>query len=254
MGLFSIFSHHHEPVELFYDTDVHCHILPGVDHGAADMATAMDLLRREFDMGIRHVICTSHVTEGTFENTRESLTAAYDALCAEVKRQQLPIELHVSAEYRLDDYFLNQYHADALLPMPGNWLLVENSFQQELLNLDELLFELQIKGYNIVMAHPERYAYYGIRRERYEQLHNAGVKFQINLLSLAGYFGGNARDNALWLIKNNMVEMLGSDMHFAGHAEEISKYLASREWRKLSERLEPHIINDRLTTYWSSPN
>lgn len=246
MGLFSIFSRHKEPVELFYDTDVHCHILPGVDHGAADLATSMELLRMEFDMGIRRVICTSHVTAGTFENTRESLTAAYNTLCAEVKKQGLPIELHVSAEYRIDDYFIQQYKDNALLPMPGNWLLVENSFQQELLNLDDLLFELQIKDYNIVMAHPERYSYYGVKRERYEQLHNAGVKFQVNLLSLAGYFGGGARENALWLIKNNLVDMLGSDMHFAGHAEAIIKYLGSREWRKLSERLEPHIINDQL--------
>lgn len=244
MKFFDIFSRRKEPAQLFYDTDVHCHILPGVDHGAQDMSQSLELLHREFDMGIRRVVCTSHVTESSFENTRASLTAAFDLLCDEVKRQQLPIELFLSAEYRIDDYFMREYKADDLVPMPGNWLLIENSFQQELMELDELIFDLQVNGYNLIMAHPERYAYYAHRRERYESLHNAGVKFQVNLLSLAGYFGGSARDTALWLIKNNLVDMLGSDMHYTGHADAIADYLTSKEWRRLSAELEPHIIND----------
>ncbi len=246
MGFFNIFSRRKEPVELFYDTDVHCHILPGVDHGAQDLSQSIDLLSREFDMGIRRVVCTSHVTEGSFENTRESLMAAYELLCAEVKRQQLPLELYVSAEYRVDDYFVREYKAGHLLPMPGNWLLIENSFQQELMELDDLIFDLQVNGYNLIMAHPERYPYYASRHERYESLHNAGVKFQVNLLSFAGYFGGNARDAAMWLVKNGLVDMLGSDMHYAGHAEVIAEYLTTKEWRRLAAELEPHIINDTI--------
>ena len=123
---------------------------------------------------------------------------------------------------------------------------MENSFQQELLELDQLMFDVQCKGYRPILAHPERYSYYHYRRNRYETLHNAGVKFQVNLLSLAGYFGHHAKDAAMWLIDNNMVDMLGSDMHNMDHARVIMDYLDSKEWAKLAKRLEPRIINDEV--------
>jgi len=244
--MFNLFNRHRKDAKLFYHTDVHCHILPGVDHGSQDVMQSLEMLRAEIDMGIDRVILTSHVTAETFENTPQSLTTAFETLKEAVAEAQLPVELHVSAEYRIDEYWDTQYAAGAILPMPGNYLLLENSFQQELLELDELMFDLQLKGYKPILAHPERYEYYARRHSRLTQLHNAGVKFQINILSLANYFGPVARETAEWLIKNEMVDMLGTDMHNLDHAHIIKDYIGSRDWRKLSAQLEPHIINDRV--------
>lgn len=133
-----------------------------------------------------------------------------------------------------------------IIPNLGNYILLENSFIQELISIDTLLFDLQCKGYHPILAHPERYRYYHQRRERYSKLHASGVKFQVNILSLAGYFGGGARENAMWLIDNNMVDMLGSDMHNMEHARIIKNYINSKGWRKLSQRLEGHILNDMV--------
>ena len=69
-----------ESAILFYHTDVHSHILPGVDHGSQNVGESLEMLRSELDMGITHVMCTSHVTAETFENTPETLTAAYEEL------------------------------------------------------------------------------------------------------------------------------------------------------------------------------
>ena len=236
-----------ESAKLFYHTDMHCHILPGVDHGSQDIGESLDMLRAEVDMGITHVICTSHVTAETFENTPETLTAAYETLKAAVKEEGLPVELDVSAEYRIDEYWTKEYEAGHLLPMPGNRILLENSFVQELIGIDNMMFELQVKGYRPILAHPERYRYYYDRKDRYRSLHSASVKFQVNILSLQGYFGRSARDIALWLIDNNLCDMLGSDMHSVEHAQIIQDYIGSREWRKLCEKydLPKRIINDR---------
>ena len=184
-----LFKRNKEQVKLFYNTDVHSHILPGVDHGSQSVEQSLEMLRAEMDMGINRVILTSHVTAITFENTRETLMDAYQKLLQAVSDEGLDIELHLSAEYRMDEYFDKEYKADHLIPMPGNHILLENSFQQELLNLDELLFDMQVKGYRTILAHPERYNYYSRRRKRYEQLHNAGARFQVNILSFIGYFG-----------------------------------------------------------------
>ena len=248
MGLFNIFGKKKsgEPATLFYNTDVHCHILPGVDHGSQDVLQSLEMLRAELAMGINRVILTSHVTADTFENTPESLTAAYEVLKKAVAEEGLPVELHVSAEYRLDDYWNMQWEKGAVLPMPGNYLLLENSFLQERLDMDQFIFEVQSRGYRPILAHPERYAYYAQRHDRLVKLHQAGVKFQINILSLSGYFGHGARDLAHWLVKEHMVDMLGSDMHNIEHAMIIRDYIGSKDWQRQLPLLAAHNINDRV--------
>ena len=235
-----------ESPKLFYHTDMHCHILPGVDHGSQSIEQSLDMLRAEQEMGINRVILTSHVTAVTFENTRESLMDAFLKLKDAVTDAGLDIELSLSAEYRMDEYFDKEYAADHLMPMPGNHILLENSFQQELMNLNELLFDMQVKGYRTILAHPERYNYYSRRHKRYEELHNAGARFQINILSFTGYFGEEARDSALWFAKNGMIDYLGSDMHNIKHAHIIMDYLNSKEWKRLSKELETTVKNDMI--------
>lgn len=244
--MFNFFKHKKENTQLFYHTDVHCHILPGVDHGSQNVGESLAMLKAQMEMGINRVILTSHTTAETFENTPETLTEAYHVLCEAVKKEGLDVELEVSSEYRIDEYWTEMYEQGRILPMPGNYILLENSFIQELISIDTLLFDLQCKGYHPILAHPERYRYYHQRRERYSKLHASGVKFQVNILSLAGYFGGGARENAMWLIDNNMVDMLGSDMHNMEHARIIKNYINSKGWRKLSQRLEGHILNDMV--------
>ena len=246
--MFNIFQRKSKKdAKLFYTTDVHSHILPGVDHGSQSVEESLEMLQAQLDMGISHVMCTSHVTAETFENTPESLTAAYEELKNAIAREGLPINIYVSAEYRIDEYWTQEYEAGHLLPLPGNHVLLENSFAQELIGIDNMMFDLQVKGYRPILAHHERYRYYNDRRDRYKTLHNASVKFQINILSLAGYFGKGARERALWLIQNNLCDMLGSDMHNMEHAQIIMDYIGSKDWRKLCEKYDlPHrIINDR---------
>ena len=242
-----LFKRSKEQVKLFYNTDVHCHILPGVDHGSQSMEQSLEMLRAEAEMGINRVILTSHVTAITFENTRETLTDAFMKLKDAVTDEGMDMELFLSAEYRMDEYFDKEYAADHLIPMPGNHILLENSFQQELMNLDDLLFDMQVKGYRTILAHPERYTYYSRRRKRYEQLHNAGARFQVNILSFTGYFGEEARDSALWFAHNGMIDYLGSDMHNVKHAHIIMDYINSKEWKKLSHEIESTVKNDLIT-------
>ncbi len=242
-----LFRRNKEQVKLFYNTDVHSHILPGVDHGSQSLEQSLEMLRAEAEMGVKRVILTSHVTAITFENTRETLTDAFLKLKDAVTDEGLDMELFLSAEYRMDEYFDKEYAADHLIPMPGNHILLENSFQQELMNLDELMFDLQVKGFRTILAHPERYPYYSRRHKRYEQLHNAGARFQVNILSFTGYFGEEARDSALWLAKNGYIDYLGSDMHNVKHAHIIMHYLNSKEWKKLSRDLEQTVKNDYIT-------
>ena len=119
-----LFKRKKEQVRLFYNTDIHCHILPGVDHGSQSIEQSLDMLNAQLQMGINRVVLTSHVTAVTFENTRESLTDAFLKLKDAVTDAGLEIELALSAEYRMDEYFDKEYAADHLIPMPGKHILL----------------------------------------------------------------------------------------------------------------------------------
>lgn len=248
--MFNIFKHKKQNTQLFYATDVHCHILPGVDHGSQSVEQSLEMLRAEREMGITRVVLTSHVTAETFENTPDTLRPAFELLKQAVADTEdlCHMQLFLSAEYRMDEFWDKQYAMGNQIAMPGNYILMENSFHQELLGLDDLLFDLRVRGYRPILAHPERYAYYAVRKQRMEQLHGMGIKFQVNLLSLAGYFGQHCRETALWLVKNGMVDMLGSDMHGLDHAKVIQDFLNTKEWRnKIAPQLQTHIINDLVS-------
>lgn len=232
--------------ELFFHTDVHCHIMPGVDHGSPDEETSLKLIESEQTWGIERIILTSHVTESTFENNPDTLAAGFKRLTDAVASAGNHIRLAYSAEYRIDALFTEQYKNGMLVKMPGDYLLVENSFIQEPWGLDNLLFDLKINGFKPIMAHPERFGYYYNDKKRYTALHDAGNLFQINLLSLAGYHGADAKKIAEWLVEQGYADFLGTDMHHISHFEAIDKYLRSKDFKKLMPKLEKTVKNDKI--------
>lgn len=235
-----------EKAKLFYSTDVHSHMLPGVDHGATGIDNALELIHAQMDMGVNKFVFTPHITKTTFENTPDTINNAYDTFKKTLDASGLDILTAVSAEYRLDEFSLEQFSADQFLPMPNKYLLIENAYQQERIDLDEIIFNVQLKNFTPIMAHPERFHYYASRKQRFQQLHDAGTLFQVNLLSFAGYFGNTARSNAEWLLQNDMIDFLGSDIHNMEHAKIISDYIQTKDYRKMASKLEGRILNDTL--------
>lgn len=236
-----------QPVSLWFDTDIHCHIIPGIDDGARNAAMSADLIERMQSWGIRRIIASPHVTQETFENTPQTIAPALDALRNELTNRGNDIKVTNSAEYRIDEFFASQLEAGNIMPYPGNYILIENSFMQEPWNLDQLIFDLQVQGYKPIMAHPERFSYYHGKRDRYKTLHDAGALFQINILSLCGYYGKQEKQVAEWLIENNLVDFNGTDLHNHRHADSIEAYLTSKDATKHSRLLAGRILNNSLS-------
>ncbi len=241
-----LFKKNSKKTQLFFKTDIHNHLLPGIDDGQETAEGAVSLIRKEMDWGIDRIICTPHITQDTFENTPETIAEAFGKLKKELDKQGVVIDIDYSAEHRLDGFFLSQLNKDQIRTLPDNYILVENSYVQEAWNIDNVLFDLKIKGLKPILAHPERYSYYYNKRERYQQLYQAGNLFQINLLSLAGYYGKEVREIADWLIKEEMVDFVGTDLHNQRHSDAIDKYLQTKDYRRYAERLAPVVKNDRL--------
>lgn len=245
MALFSFLSKKSEPVKLPFRTDIHCHILPGVDDGSPDLNTSVELVKRMRNWGIERIIATPHITEATFENTPDILDPVLQDLQDALKTACPGIELTRASENRIDDFFRAQFEKGLITTYPNNYILVENSFIQEPWQLDQFLFDLTIKGYRPILAHPERYYYYFDERpERYDQLHRAGTLFQINVLSLAGAYTKKEKQVAEKLIEKGYVDFLGTDLHKFRHADAIDEYLTTKDARRHFEALKGKILND----------
>ncbi len=242
--MFNFFKKKTTPSELYFTTDIHCHIIPGIDDGSPDASTSADLIERMQGWGIKRIIASPHVTQDTFENTPATIAPAFDTLNAELSARGNNIEITHSAEYRIDEFFIAQLETGNIVPLPNNYLLVENSFIQEPWNLDQLLFDLKVRGYKPILAHPERYFYYYGKRNRYEEIHNAGTLFQVNLLSLAGHYGKDEKSIAEYLLDKGWVDFIGTDLHRHAHADSIDAYLSSKDYGRHLSKL--HLLNDTV--------
>ena len=150
-----------EPLDFSWlKTDMHSHLIPGIDDGAKTLDESVGLVRRLADFGMKKLIITPHVMTEFFRNTPEIIYGGLEKLQAEIIKENIDIELSVAAEYYLDEVFLEKIiRGDRLLTFGGNYILVETGFMSKPNMLLESFFKLEMEGYQPVYAHPERYIY-----------------------------------------------------------------------------------------------
>lgn len=198
-------------------TDWHCHLLPGVDDGVQTIEETLQILALYESLGIREVWLTPHIMED-IPNSTDKLKSKFAELQA---TYQGNMELHLAAEYMLDHLFEERLRDNDLLPLgkDENHLLVETSYFNPPIGLNNILLRIKDQGYIPVLAHPERYIY--MNENDYRQLKGIGVKFQLNLFSLVGSYGKSIKEKAERLLKNELYDLIGSDTHNINHLERI---------------------------------
>jgi protein-tyrosine phosphatase len=207
-----------------FDTDMHSHLLPGVDDGSPDVETSLKLIRSLQILGYQKLITTPHIYSELYPNSPDTLRPAYDLLEAAMQGAGFDIPIRFAAEYFLDDHVDTLLkEQQPLLTIYDNWVLVETSFVQAPLDLDRRLFDLQVAGYKPILAHPERYPYLHREKQKYHDLRERGILLQVNLLSLTGYYGKPIAETARYLIKNELVDLVGTDAHHERHTMALQK-------------------------------
>ncbi len=208
--------------------DMHSHLIPGIDDGAPDMATSIELIKGLKQLGYKKLITTPHVLWDVYPNTASQIIGGLALLRKEVEEQGLDIALHAGAEYFIDEHFEDLLKKKLpLLPISGNMVLVEFSMITAPMDLQQMLFEMQIQGYQPVIAHPERYIYLANRKEFFDELKNCGYLFQLNLLSLIGHYGRSVQELAEYLCKKDYYNLAGTDVHHDRHLLSLQKLTSS---------------------------
>ena len=218
--------------------DMHSHLLPGVDDGFSSFEKTMEGLSALKELGYAKVKMTPHFMRDYEENTRANIEAKYQAFLAQVG-DSLPVELSLGGEYMLDSCFMDRFEEGFLtLDTTQSLVLCETSYMMIDPQAKEMLYQVMLKGYRPVIAHPERYNYASM--PLYKRWKEKDYLLQLNLLSLGGAYGDAAKAKAHQLLKSGMYDYVGTDLHRVAHLKErlASIRLSTKERDRLEMLLE----------------
>ncbi len=228
--------------------DLHSHVLPGLDDGPKKADESVAIIRFLSKIGFTHIVCTPHFRVGMFENTADRVRQALEDFQSSYRDVLPDVKLIPANEVHLDSVFRE---GDELY----NFLTIGESEKHVLLEapiqafpyefLLQTIDRLFLKGIHVILAHPEKHHTLFEKPERYEQLSEQGVKFQVNITSLAGYFGRKPKKAAELLLKRKMVFAVGSDAHNYADVESFvteglrrAAKILGREWMTFIEKNE----------------
>lgn len=214
--------------------DFHNHVLPGIDDGARTLDDSVAMLENFAALGFKKVIASPHSMADGYINSTEKILAARDVVRAAIAEKGIDIQFDAAAEYYMDELFMEKIEKRDLLTVGKNYVLMELSYLSKPTNTADAIYKLQVAGYNLILAHPERYPYYHEESfAHYKEFKNRGVYFQINLGSLVGKYGAGAKYTAEKMINENLVEFVGSDLHTLGQFNMLRDCLKQKHLEKI---------------------
>ena len=204
--------------------DIHSHLLPGIDDGAKNLNNSIELICKMRANGIKKFITTPHVLGDLYPNSSKLIQQKLEEVRTELtKRNITDITINASAEYMMDEQFSELLKTNDILTLKDNYILVEMSYFNAPYNLYEIIFEIQLKGYKPILAHPERYHFYHNDIEQYYKLKKAGCLFQLNLLALTSHYGKDVQQVSKRLLKEGIYNFVGTDTHRLDHLDVLQK-------------------------------
>jgi len=196
--------------------DLHCHILPGLDDGAADLAVALDMARAFVADGVTVVACTPHILPGLYHNTGPGIRRAVLDLQRRLDHEAIPLRLVPGADNHIAPNSVAKIGSGELLTLADSrYLLIEPPHHVAPQRIETVFFELLAAGYLPILTHPERLRWINARYTAVQRLARAGVWMQITAGSLAGAFGATAQYWAERMLDEGCVHILATDAHDA---------------------------------------
>jgi tyrosine-protein phosphatase YwqE len=193
--------------------DIHNHLLPGIDDGAKSIAQTETMIHGMQELGITEAIATPHTYPGLWQNTQQTIQTSFETV-------PHGFITACSSEYLADTSLLELAENNSLLPLKGDYILIEFAMlSAPVSGLMETLFALKLKGYRLILAHPERYLYWEKNLRKFEELKSFDLELQLNALSLLGYYGEPCKKVAEYLLQNELYTFLGTDFHAIHHID-----------------------------------
>jgi protein-tyrosine phosphatase len=194
--------------------DLHCHILPGIDDGARDLAVSLEMARGFVADGVKILACTPHILPGLYHNTGPQIRAATLALQQALDQEGIALRLVTGADVHMVPDFVAGLRAGRLLSLNDTrYVLVEPPHHVAPLRMEEFFFSLVVAGYVPILTHPERLSWIEAQYAAIQRLTRGGVWMQITAGSLTGAFGRSAQYWANRMLDEGCVHILATDAH-----------------------------------------
>ena len=194
--------------------DIHTHVIPCVDDGSPNLETSIDMIKHEIEIGVDSIICTPHHIFHRYEKSVEEIKKQYELLVKEVEKQNLPIKLYLGQEicYTHREDTIKMLKEGKLLTLNNtNRVLLEFSFTREPEDVLDVIYNFNVNGYEVIIAHVERYEWMTI--DKVKALRSEGALIQINSNSYLGLTSWKEKRMTRKLIKLGLVDFVASDTH-----------------------------------------
>lgn len=194
--------------------DIHCHIIPGVDDGAENMDESIKMAKAAARQGIRTLIATPHHQNGAHCNERAEIITALNQLNERIAKEEIPLKILPGQEIRMYGEIINDIDNNKILPLNNTqYMLIELPFGYVPNYTEHLLYQIQLKGYTPIIAHPERNRQLVEDPDILYELVCKGVVTQVTAGSLLGHYGKKAETFSKQLLEANLTHFIASDAH-----------------------------------------
>ncbi|MFZ5971521.1 MAG: tyrosine-protein phosphatase [Bacteroidota bacterium] len=239
--MFSLFSSGKQHKTVPFATDMHSHLLPGLDDGVKTFEEAKETILKLMEWGYRQAITTPHIMNDSYRNTPQEIQTRLHELTNYLQQEKVDFPLQAAAEYYLDEALMQRLEQNETLLTFSRYLLFETNYLTEPYVLRDFIFKATTRGYKLILAHPERYHF--MTMEKAEDLLDRGVLMQVNLLSLSGFYGKPVQRMAEKMIDKGWIHFAGTDCHNPLQARELKACLRTRSYKKL---VDLPLLNHQL--------
>ena len=226
--------------------DLHCHMLPGLDDGAPNLATSLAMARMFAADGISHVACTPHILPGLYHNTGDQIRRAVNTLDAELRSQGIELAIFPGADAHITPTFLEGLRCGNIPTLGASrYVLVEPPHHTAPQRIEQFFFDILVAGYVPIVTHPERLRWINQHYATMQRLAAQGVWMQVTAGSVTGAFGKNAQYWAERMLDEGLVHILASDAHDVHHRIPNLSYGRDAVARRLGEVEAQHLVITR---------
>ena len=224
-------------------TDIHSHILFDVDDGSRSIEESIKLLKRLHEIGFKNVILTPHYIEGSeYSCENKEKKNKLEQIKKELAKQKIDINICLGNEIFINDNIYELIKNGVIHTLNNTrYILVELPFHNQIVNLEDIIYELKIKGLKPIIAHPERYTYFQKNYKEIDRLREEGFLFQGNYASILGYYGKDSQKLLKYMLKKQYIDYLGTDIHRTSKTYVIDNF----------EKIEKSIIKITKIDYYN---
>ncbi|CAH0174987.1 tyrosine-protein phosphatase [Peribacillus simplex] len=198
--------------------DIHCHILPGIDDGSADMNESMNMARKAVEAGITHIFATPHHLNEKYVNVKSNIIDRAVMLNENLHQNNIPLTIHLGQEVRIHRDIFTSLEKEEILTLDdnGRYLLLELPSGSVPTYTKEVIYELQLKGIKPIIVHPERNKELIENHKLLFELVQEGALTQLTSGSIIGQFGKNVKSFSKKIIEHNLAHFIATDAHNIG--------------------------------------